>query len=151
MGTADKIALMYTMDRANFSAFSAGNTFIVINSCEVINDPNSLGGTNFFALTASDTAVLTELAYLYTLIVIIALNDNACNVVNKVDYSVRAGALAKTAADTFLGVDFGNSALGNRDSISWAYLSAVTVTEAGEGTESVTREAHICRLAGLRT
>ena len=151
MGTADKIALMYTMDRANFSAFSAGNTFIVINSCEVINYLNSLGGTNLFALTASDTAVLTELAYLCALIVIIALNCDRDGVIYEVDYTVGTGADAKTAADTFLRIYFGNTALGNRDSISWAYLCAVTVTEAGEGTESVTREAHICRLAGLRT
>ena len=150
MSAAYKIAFVYTVNGANLSAFTASNTLAVINPCQVIHNLNSLCGTSLFALTASDTAVLAEFTHLCALIVIITLNDNAGDIVNEVDYSVGAGALAKTAAYAFLGVDFGNAALGNRDGIAGADLGAVTVAEAGEGTESVSREIHICRLAGLR-
>lgn len=142
---------MNAMHGAYLSAFAAGDTLTVVDSCEVIDDLYRLGRTVFLTLTASDTAVLAELAYLSALIVIITLNGNCYGVVYEVDYTVGTGALAQTAADTFLGVNICDAALGNRDSITGADLGAVAVAEAGERTESVARKGHICCLTGLRT
>lgn len=151
MGTADKIPFMYTLNGAHLSALTARYTFTIIDSCEVINNLNSFSWTSLLALTASDTAVLTELAHLCALVVIIALNCDRDGVIYEVDYTVGTGADAKTAADTFLRIYFGNTALGDRDCVARADLGAVAVAKTGEGTESVTREVHICRLTGLRT
>lgn len=149
MGAADEISLIYAVDRAYFPAFTARYTLIVINSCEVIYYLYGFGGASLFAFAAGYTATLTELANLYALIMIIAFYYHTGGIIYKMDNTVGAGFCAKTAADTFLGVYLCYTALSNAYGISGADLSAVAVSKAGEGTESVTGEGEICRLTGL--
>ena len=150
MGAADKVALMYTLNRAYFPTLTAGYTFFVIYSGEVIYYLYCLGGTALFTLTASYTAVLTELAHLCALVMIIALNHDSGYVVYKVNYSVGAGLFTKTATDTFLGIYFCYAAFRDRNRIAGTNLSAVAVTKTSKGTEAVSRKVEICRLAGRR-
>ncbi len=148
MGAADEVSFMYAMNGAYFPAFTARNTLVVVYPCEIVYYLYCFGGTGLFALSAGYTAILTELADLCALVVIVALYHNSGYIVYKMDYTVRAGALTKTAADTLFGVYLGYAALGDGNCITGANLSAVTVAETSEGAEAVSCKVHICRLAG---
>ena len=82
---------------------------------------------------------------------VIAGNNNACCVTDEMDYTVRAFLYAKTASDTFSGVDFGYALVVYTDGISWADLYTVAVSKTSERAEIVAGIIEICRLTGLRT
>ena len=108
-------------------------------------------GAGLFALAAGYAAVFTELSYLRALVVIITLNYYTGDILYDVDNSIGTGGCAKAAAYALLGIYLGNTALGDDYGVSGADLGAIAVAKAGEGTESVACEIHICRLTGLRT
>lgn len=81
MGAADKTSLMYAVHRAYFPAFTARYTLVIIYSCKIVYYLYCLGRTGALALSAGYTAVLAELANLCTLVVIVAFNYYACNVI----------------------------------------------------------------------
>lgn len=137
MGAAEEIALMYTVDRAYFPTLTARNTLVVIYAGKVIYYLYGFGGTGSLTLAAGYTAVLTELSDLDALVVIITFNYYAGDILYEMDYTVGADRCAKAAADTLLRVYLGYAALRDADGISWTYVCAVTVSEAGKGTESV--------------
>lgn len=151
MGAADKTSLMYAMHRAYFPAFTARYTLVVIYSRKIIYYLYCLGRTGALALSAGYAAVLAELANLCSLVVIVAFNYYTSNVVYKMNYSVRTGALAKTAADTLFRVYFGYTSLGYSYRITGTYVCAVTVSKTGKGAEPVARKVHIRSLAGCGT
>ena len=132
MCAANEVSFVYAVHRTYFPAFTARNTLVIIYSCKIIHYLYCLGGTGALALSAGYTTVLTELANLYTLVMIVAFNYYARNVIYQMNYSVRTGALAKTAANTFFRVYLGNSTLGYSYRITRADICAVTVSKAGK-------------------
>ena len=57
MSTADKVALVNTLNGANLSAFAAIYAKLVVYYGKVVNNLDCAGGTGFFALHTADTAV----------------------------------------------------------------------------------------------
>ena len=137
------------MDRAYFPTFTACCAFGIIYGGEIIDEGYGAGGARLLALAARYASAIAELANLCTLVMIITLNNNASDIINKMNYAVGAGALAKTAAYTLLGIDLSNTALVDHNSITRANLSAIAIAEASEGAEAITCKVHICRLTGL--
>ena len=111
---------------------------------------NIVARTQFFAFSATDTAVGADLAHLCALIMARALNNNTGGVVYKADNSVGTFLYTETAANTFSGVDLSYAFFGiDADSVSRANLNAVAVAKAGKGTIAVAGIRHICRKTGL--
>ena len=76
MRTADKVALVNTVNRANLLAGSAAGTFFVIYGCKIIYDLDSIVRTGLFALAAGYTAVGAISAHVCALVVIITTDYN---------------------------------------------------------------------------
>ena len=151
MSSADEIALVNTVSRANLGTLAASNAKLVIYRSEIINDLYSIRGTVLFTLATGNTSVKTHLAYLCALLVIGAQYYDTGGVLYHFYYTVRTGARAQAAADTFYRVDLGNTALVNAYRIGGTHAHTVAISKAGKRAVSVTGEAHICRAAGGRT
>ena len=140
------------MCRTVFLAHTAVDAFFIINASKVVFNLDCTLGTIFLTFHTSYTAVGANLAHLGAFVVAGAFNNNAGGVVDKVDNMIGTGFGAKSAADTFSGVDFGNSLfLADGYGITGTYIYAIAVAEAGEGTVAVTRKGHICRYAGFNS
>ena len=150
MRSANKVALVDTVNRANLTAGAAARAFRVVDGSKVIDNLNCSLRTALFALTAGNTADKAGAAHLCALVVVTALYNDTGGVLNERNNVIWAGFCTKSAADTLLRVDFGNTALGNGDGIARTYVNAVAVAEAGEAAVSVTREGEICRATALR-
>ena len=111
MSSADKVALVDTVNGANLCTLAAGGAKIVVYRCEIVHNGYSTGGTVFLTLAAGDTAVNTHLAHVSTLLVVGAFYDDTGGVLYHLYNTVRAGASAKATADTLDRVDLGNAAL----------------------------------------
>ena len=70
MSSANKVALVNTMNGADLCTLAAGGAKIVIYHSEVINHRDSTVGAALLALAAGDTAVKADLAHLGALLVI---------------------------------------------------------------------------------
>lgn len=149
MSAADEITLMNALNGTSILTKATACAFIVIYGREVINNLDRALGTNLFTLAAGDTSVEARLSYLGALVMAGAFYDSLNCIGNKVNYVVRTCTSAKATANALLGVDLCNAALCNMDRVSGANCNTVAVAEAGKGTESIAREAHIRRNAGL--
>lgn len=76
MRAALEITLVYTVNGANVTASTAANALFIINRRKVIYNRYSTYRTGFFAFSASDTSVFTELSYVSATLFIITLNNN---------------------------------------------------------------------------
>ena len=79
---------MNTFNGTRLLTKSTARALIVIYCSKVIYNLNCAVGTSLFALTASDTAVLTSLAYNRALAVAVTYNEHTLGVFYKVDYAV---------------------------------------------------------------
>ena len=61
MSTADKVALVDTVNGANLCTLAAGGAKIVVYHGEVVNHGDSTGGTVLLTLAAGNTTVCTYL------------------------------------------------------------------------------------------
>ena len=66
------------------------------------------------------------------------------------DYLAGAGLGAKSATDATARIYICNTPITDAYRISRADLHTIAVAKAGIGAHSVSREIHLCRLAGLR-
>ena len=88
MSSADEVALVNTLDRADLTALSAVNTFFVIDRCKVILYNYSSRGAGLFAFAAGNTAVFAVKPYPCAFIMVVAGNNDTSRVTNKMDYTV---------------------------------------------------------------
>ena len=135
--TADKITLMNALDRTYLTASTTINTLFVIYRCKIVLDNYCSCRAGLFTLAAGNTTVLTVHSNLSALVVIITGYSNTRSVTNEVNNAVRAFLNAKSAAYAFSRIDRGNALVIYADSITGAYLYAVTVAEAGESAEVI--------------
>lgn len=142
MRTADEIALVDTVNRADLNAFAAADTLFVVDGREVVNYVNSILGTVLLTLTATDTAVCTSLACICALSVTRALDNNTRGVIDKVNNTVRTGANTNATAYTLSRV-YARNAVINSDSELRTNLDTVAVAETGIGADLVARVCHI--------
>ena len=141
---------MYAVDRAYFTAFTAGYALVVINSGEIIYQGYRALGAGLNALAAGYTSVSAELSDLGALVMIVTFYYDTGSVLDKMNNTVGAGTCAKTASDTAAGVNFCNSLFGiDAYRVAGTNGSAVTVAKAGKIAKSVTGKALICSLAAL--
>ena len=76
MSTADKVAEVYTLNRANLVTLSASRTFIIIDSSKIVNNLDRALRTSLLTLHASYASVRANLTNLSTLIMAGAFNHN---------------------------------------------------------------------------
>ena len=150
MRSADKVALVNTLNGANTRAGTASGTLGIIDGGEIVLDRDSSLGTCLLALSAADTAVGAYLSGKGTLIVVGALHHNSGGIVYKMDNAVGALSGTNSAADALSGIDLGNAVL-DGDSVLGADAHTVAVAEAGEGAGTVALIGEVCGTAGALT
>ena len=150
MSTADEVVQMYALGRTYVMARTASGTLIVIYYGEIVYYLDCSLGAGLFTLAAGYASVVAEPANLSALVVIVALNYYAGNILYKMNYAVGTGLGTEATTNTFLGIYLCNTALVNAYSITGANLHTVAVSKTREGAESVACKGHICRLAGVR-
>ena len=77
MSSADEVALVYTSNGASALTSSASAAFIVVDSCEIVNDLYRTVRTSLSAFAAGNTSVRAIFANLCALLVAVALDDDA--------------------------------------------------------------------------
>ena len=77
MGSADKVADVYTFNRTHLVTSSAARTLFVINGSKIIFNLDCTLGTGLLTLSAGYTSVEANLTHLRALVVTRALNDNS--------------------------------------------------------------------------
>ena len=148
MSSADEATLVDAMHGTSLNARATACAKVVVDGSEVILNGDCAVGTGLLALHTADTAVLTVLTYVSTLIIVGAFNDNAYGIVEKVDNAVGTLTNADATADTLLGINASYAVL-DSDSVLGADSHAVTVSKTGEGAELVSTVRHISGQAGL--
>ena len=151
MSSADKVALVDTMNRADLGTLATGGAKIVIYLCEVVHHRYSTGRTVLLTLAAGNASVKADLAHVSTLLVARALYDDTGGVLYHFYNAIRAGTGAETASNTLDRIDLGNTAIVNTYSLCGTHAHTVAVAKAGKGTSAVAGEAHVCCTAGSRT
>ena len=140
---------MNTFNRTNALTGSAARTLVVIYYGKIVNERYCSFGTALYALSASDTAVGAVFAHVRALLSVVALNDNALGVLDKMNKSVGTYVNADTAAYTLYGIDVGDTVFIYADSRARTSLHTVAVTKTSKGTETVTGKVHVRRMAGF--
>ena len=137
MSAANKAALDYTMHGASLLAFAAAGTLRIIYSRKIIHNLDRALGAGALALAASDTAGFANTSYFSALVVIAAKHRHTRGISYDVDYRIRTGANAKSAAYALLRVYLCNVSFVYRNSVAGANSHAIAIAEAGKCAESV--------------
>lgn len=129
------------------AVYALGN----INASKIVLNDDCVGGAFLLALHAADTAGITNLVKLCTLIHAVACNHNRLIIRNELDELLGANVSTAAAADTLLAVNLSN-AIDNAHCTELASVYAVAETDTCEAAVLVAlaAEQHSC-LAVLRT
>lgn len=144
MSSADKVALVDTVNGAGGNAGAAVGTERVIDDRKIVNDLDSAARAGLFALLTADTAVLALLAHDSAGLVVGALYYDTGRVNDKVDKMLGAGVYANATAYALLCVYVGDAVL-EVDRILGAGNRTVAVAKTGGGTGLVAAVGKVCR------
>ena len=148
MCAADEVALVDTVNGAGLGTLATSGALVIVDNRKIADNLDRIVRADLLALTAADTAVLTDLTHCRALIVAGALYDYANGILNKMDDAVRTLACTHTATDTLGGIDLGNAVL-DRNGVLGTDSHAIAVAEASVGTELVARIAEVCNATAL--
>ena len=116
VSAADEVALVNTVYGTSLCTSATAGAKIVVDGGEIVLNSDSTLRTGLLTLHTTDTTVGAVLTGESTLILVGALNNHACGVVDKMDDTVGTLAYTDATTDTLAGVNVSYTVF-NSDSI----------------------------------